>query len=807
MRSAPHLPPLLAQGLRSLRRRPLLSAVVVAVLAVGIGSVVLVHQVLDRTLLHPLGLGGQERLVFVWESLPSLGTPRSSVAAESYHEWRRQARSFEALAAVRRGTMHLRSGDRLTPLVSAQVGEDFFRVLPLRLIAGRTFDGAADDDGVVLSEAVWRRLFAGDRDVLGRQIVVDGIPRPLVGVLAANQVFPRGVEVWVQSRFRPADEVPGRRDLLVVGRLADGVAVAAAQQELDRIAARAAGRTSASEPRAAALVTPLRRELAGEAGPPLVMLFAAVSLVLLIVSINVANVLLVRAAARRREIAIRSALGAGRGHLARLLGVEVAVLVGTGGALGLGFAELGRRLLHRVSFGDALAIERLDFDPRLAAVALLVSVLVGLLVVLLPLRPFLRFARGELRDDELRLRDASGGTLRLQKALVAGQLLLALPLLTLGLALLDSLVRLQRADFGFRPDGVVTLDVALPEDAGTAVFRRTEALGAALQRLADHPGVSAAGAVSDLPMSGSSTSGGFEIVGRATVPGSPPPAADLRIGWPGYFEAMGIRVVAGRSFQASDGATSTGVALVNEGLARRYWPGESPLGQRIRVGNPEEVALYGRSVTREVVGVVADVVHHGLGQERRPEVYLPYGQSPTAFVTVTVRSPRPADEMAADARVALLAEGRLQVLRTRPMAQVVSSTLGRPELQTALLLGLGTVALVLVALSVYAVMSSFIQQRRQDLALHMVVGADASQVTRLVVRQCAAIGLVGVAGGALASWAALGLVRHLVFVHEPSWSLPAAGSFLMLGAIATGAILLPLRRFLRHEPAVLLRPE
>lgn len=799
MRGANPLPPALKQALRSLGRRPFLSLILVVVMASGIGAVTAAFEILDSTVIRPLGLEDQDRLTLIWESLPALGADRSTVSIPNYLDWRDRSESHVALAAVRRSSGLLRSDERLDQLTVAEVGGDFFRVLPFPTAAGRLL---AEEDGaetVVLSHSTWKSLFGGDEAVVGRTVTLDGRPRSVVGVLAPGTGFPRGTQLWVHRDFRAEEEERGNREVLVVGRLRPGAGLASAQAEMDSIAVELARQHPRSNHGAGIRVHSFRKDLAGETATSLFAIFGAVLLILLIVCINVSNILLVRATARRHEIAVHCALGADLHNLLRLLVIEVVVLLGAGWLLGIMLGVAFLRLWNRGSLGV--------LDPGLVVMSLVVSLLAGLVIVLLPLRRFLSFGRlNPLREDELTARGATAGSLRLQKALVAGQIVLALPLLTLGLALLDNLNRLQTVDLGFRTQGVLTLDVELGADAGLGGNRHVARLESSFERLRAVPGVVASGATSAVPMSGSSTGGSFSIVGRDAPPGSPPPSADLRVVWPGYLKTLSIPVIAGRGFTERDTTASTSVALVNETLARRFWPGENPVGQHLRVGHPEEVALYGRSVARQIVGVVADVVHHGVGQERRPEIYVPFSQSPLPFVSVVLRTPLDPEAVLPAARDTL-AGGKdgLVVRRTRTLEEVVATALGHPELQTLLLLVLASVALVLLALSIYAVLSNFLLLRRHDIGIHMVVGADFWRIGQLTLRGTGAASAAALGGGLLLSWYTLKMMHQLFHQADPSRILPmlvALGLFALIATIATAA---PLSRLLRLAPADLLR--
>ncbi len=800
-------------GLHRLVKEPGLTVVSLLVLALGIGANTLMFMILDHLVLRPVPFPGLDRLVTVWETDLRQGVAKGAVSAPDFLDWQTRARSFSALAAIRRSPVSLRArrGD-IEQVQGARVTGDFFRLLGAETALGHLPrpDDAADFDNVALiSHPLWQRVFGADPGIVGRVVEVDGRPLTVIGVLRTGDDFPRRVDLWLPVRLRPEPTERSRRSLLVIGRLAEGTDLRHAAVELRGVAGQLQREFPDSNARTGVTVTSLRDELVGESRSTVSLVFGALALTLIIVCVNLSNMLLVRAASRHKELAISVALGAGRGDVVGQLVGEIVLLVASGTVLALGAALAGRALLAMSPLGTTIQADTLALDGRAALFAVGVAALTGLFMALAPALQYMGTGLNVLAPEEGDWGRGQGKrVLLLQRLLVVLQLAISLPLLVSAMLLLQNLGQIRELDLGFQTVGVHALRVVFPRN-GPQPLQRAQLVRDGLDRARSVTGLDAAGLISDLPFSGSRTSGGFAIVGRTAATPAEAPTSDLRVVAGDYFRALAIPLKQGRLFTGFDDRFAPGVAIVNESLARRYWPGESPLGKRVRIGSPEEVAVFGGSIEREVVGVVGDVVHEGLGGERRPELYLPYGQNPVTSASLVFRTRRsdPAALAASVSKAFLGGRADALVSGYLPMTEIVSRSLGYPEVQAGLVAFLGLLSLFLLGISIYAIISHFLAQRRHSLAVRMALGAQRGDIFKLVIRQGLIFSLGGLAFGAVAAVAVLRFLAHQVhLLHPQAWPAILLGTFI-LAVLALVSILVPARRILRAEPAVLLRYE
>lgn len=793
--------PTVRYGLRALRRGPVLPSLVMLLLAIGIGANTLMFMVLDRTVLRPVPFP-TEGLVILWESLSDQGVEKSAASLANFLDWRRGASSFRAMTAVERSAVSVRTRDGKIQVSGAWVDPAFFTVVSLRPVIGRLPSPDAVQHGdrlVVLAEGLWRRWFAGDPGIVGRPLVVDGEPHTVAAIVRRGEELPRGAELWIPRTLAPDPGPRGNRSYIVIAALRTGSRVAQAQAEMSAIAARLAQEYPDTNAGADVVVAPLRRELGGVLAQHIVLVFGAFGLALLVVCINVANLFVARVEARRREFAIGMVLGAGRGSIAGAVLTEVAALVLAGGAVGLGLAAFGRRVLEIFGVLRTLGIAELPLDLRVAGFTLLASGLACFLVALLPLAGILR-RRPSLRTEDLGGFGPASRPSRAQGVLVALQVALSLPLLVATFILGGNLAHLRALDMGFDPTGVETLKISVVDESNP---KRSGVLVAeALARVESLPSVTAAAAVSDLPFAGAGTRGSFHIVGRA-VDERDPPFSDLRVTTPRFFELMRISMRSGRPFRQSDTAGEPPVAIVNESLARQYWPGVSPLGQRVRIGGPEEVRLYGGGVEREVVGVVADFVGGDLEGGITPALFVPYAQYPVASLAVVLSAKVTPSETGL--RTLLEGGGSFLAGKEQPLAAVLSASLGYPEIQVALLVGLCLIAAALLATSVHAVIAKFLESRRAELAIRAAFGAGSARLVGHVLRQGAGWVLAGLGGGLLASAGLVKMSAHYVHFLAPAGAFPWIWSLTIVVAMAFLACAGPLGRVLSMPPSAVLR--
>jgi putative ABC transport system permease protein len=685
---------------------------------------------------------------------------------------------------------------------------EFFDVLGVTPVLGRSFVTEEMVPGgapvVMLGHAVWTQRFGGARDALGRTVRLNGVPHEIVGVLPAGFDFPEGAQVWTPLRL--SDQTRQSRNsyfLWVVGRLRGGVTVAAAQADMDAIAATQLERFPDAHAGLGIFVQPLRTHLLGDVGPALLVLLGAVGLVLLIACANVANLLLSRATARQRELAVRLALGAGRSRLVRQLLTESVVIAVLGGGLGLVLAYGGVALLRSVAPPDLPRLDQIAVDPMVLAFTLGLSVLTGLLF---GVAPALQSTRGELKGA---LREEGRGAVgsrrgwRTRGVLVVAELSLSLVLLIGAGLLIQSFLRLSRTDDGFDGRGVLTARVALTgagypgPDAAIAFYDRL------LERLRALPGVELVAAGTNVLLDELPQSGGF------TVEGAPPETEEERIEvtfdaiTPDYFRAIGTPLLLGRDFTPEDRADALPVVIVNQSFVRRYWPHEDPLGKRFKLGDADSQAPW-----MTIVGVAADARRTAPDRDARPSAYLPYRQVPQPAMMLLVRTGGDPLALAGAAREAVRAlDPALPLAELGTLDGLLSARLAQRRLTTVLAGLFSLVALLLALVGVYGVLSYAVAQSTREIGVRMALGAQLRDVIAMVFRRVARL-LAGGLGlgmlGALLATRALASLLYGVGALDP---LTFVAAPVLLAAVALLACWLPARRASRVDPAVALRAE
>jgi predicted permease len=628
-------------ALRILRRSPGFTVVAVIALALGIGATTAIFSVVNAVILKPLPYRDPAQLVQLWMRFTGIGIPndQNAVSAPEFVDLQ-QNNCLSQVAAVDDESYNINIGGMPERIDAAVVSASFFPLLGVQAQLGRVFlpeEGRAGHEHVVLlSDGLWRRRFGADRAVLGRKLVMNGQSNEIVGVQPPGFEMPRDAEVWTPLVFAPADLTPGNRGnhgLEAIARIKPGLSFEQARADMAAVSRRIVEQNPSypyKDYNFTVLMVPLLEQQIGGIKIALWVMLGAVGLVLLIACGNVANLLLARAASRQREIAVRQALGVGRWRLTRQLLTESLLLALAGGAAGLALAQGALRLLIAASATSFPRVAETRMDLRVLAFALLVSLGTGILFGLAPaFRSVLHTTYETLKDGGRGT--TGGGSQRLRAALVAGELALSLALLAGSGLLIRSFLRLQDMDAGFRPDGVLTMRISLPEQKyatpdQTRVFYRE-----LLDRVRQLPGVDAAGAVTGLPLSGTGWSGTTTIDTQAVPEKETTPEADQRPATPGYFEAMGIPLVRGRYFDRRDTETSAPVAIVDETLARTYWPHQEAIGQRIKQGPRQSSAPW-----RVVVGVVRHVRYRTLESPSRVELYWPYAQTSFALGSMSL---------------------------------------------------------------------------------------------------------------------------------------------------------------------------
>ena len=802
----------LRYAVRTLSSNPGFTAVAVATLALGIGANTAIFTAVHHLLFRPFPfLGTPDRLVAVWQVAPR-GNDHNEVSAGDFRDWQENLKSFDHLVTHVWWTGNVTGGERPERVQGMQVSADYFDALGLRPALGRTFVAGEDQPGhdrlVLLSWGLWQRRFGGDRGVLGTVMSINGIPRTVIGVMPEGVRYPAPAEMW--APYAPEPETWTRRQLhylLVTGRLAPGVTIEQARAEFKRLSAALAAQYPATNTNWGANVRPLVRDSAREIEPMLAVLMAAVGFVLLIACANVANLMLVRATGRGRELSIRTALGASRAGIVRLVLAEGVVLAVAGGALGALIGVFGVDLLRALVPADFQRMipgfDRMSVNAAVLAFTTLLSIGSALLFALLPA---LRAARGtETAKDSLRSGQTAGGRERhrLRRVLVAAEVALAL-LLLIGAGLTFRTFRhLGRLPPGFETNGIALTSLALPGrtyEEGTDAARFYSRI---VERVAALPGVAAAGAANVVPLCGCNQTSSFNVVGQPPYAIDDRPDVDWRIITPGYFDALRVPIRRGRDFTAADGADAPRSVIVNETLARRWFP-DGALGKRLFLqGDTTQPA--------EIVGIAGDMKHAGIARAALPEMFLPEAQQPAWEMTLAVRT-----ESGEAAATALLPALRAAVLELDPnlpvydqqtMQDLLALNVLRYRFSLRLLATLGLIALLLAGVGIYGVISNLVAERTREIGIRIALGGDQRTVQRLVVRQGMSPAAIGLLAGLMLAPALTMLVRGMLVGVSPHDPLTFISVAILLLAVALLACWLPARRATRVDPMIALRTE
>jgi predicted permease len=799
----------LLYALRRLRQAPGFTLVAIVTLALGIGANSAIFSMVNAVLLRPLPFDEPDRLVRLsqtWE-----GRTTGVYSPQNFLDVVSAARDFESLAAIDGGGVTLTGSGAPARLEGAGVSASFFDVLRVRPILGRGFAAGENEPGhtkvVVLGHRLWRERFGADPAAVGRMVQLNREPHVVVGVAPPGFTYPDGAEVWTPIEYDAVFRTKSRGAwyLGVIGRLKPAVPVSHAREELRTIADRLAHEYPDADEGVGGTVTSLHEAMVGESRPALLVLLGAVGLVLLIACVNVANLLLARAAARESELAVRTALGAGRGRLLRQLLTESVLLAVLGGAAGVFLAWLSLDTLLGLQPAGVRRLGEVRVDRAVVAFAAGLSVLTGILFGSVPALQLMRRATAQsLREGGRGLLGGRGQ--RLRGGLVVGQIALAMMLLAGAGLLIRSFVQLRRVDPGFRAPGALTFRIALPESAYQDEARRTAFFDEMIERLGALPGVRSVGTVMGLPLSGTRFNLSFEVAGRPKLPLAQQPSMEVRVTSPGYFEAMGIPVLRGRGFERGDRAGSRQVVVLSQTAVRRFFPGEDPLGKSITVGwrRPDGMPPAGG----EVVGVVGDVKEAGLAEENPPEIYLAYGQLPVSSMDVLLRTAvGPMTLAPAAATVVRGLDPELPIARLHTLDDIVARSVSEPRFYVVLLGAFAGTALFLAALGIFGVMSYAVVQRSREIGIRVALGAHPAHLRRMVLGQALLLAVAGVGLGLLGSLGLSRAIAGLLFDLSPTDPATLAGVALLLTAVALLASYLPARRATRVDPLIALRSE
>jgi putative ABC transport system permease protein len=805
----------LRQALRGFTRRPGFTAVAVLTIAIGIGANTAIFSVADALLLRPLPYAQPERLVLLAAQKNGVQFNRFTVGVFSWPHFQqieRESRSFSGVAGVTEEVFNVTGAQNPEQVQAARVTSNFLPVIGVRPALGRGFTPREDRPGgplvVLLSDAMWRRRFHADPAVLGREITLDQNSYTIIGVLPPDFRFdlvgPKidlvAPRVFDLNLATPQQIQGGAGFLYVVARLSAGVSLEQARTEMQALTIRyGEERPGFPDTDATVRADRLRDDVAANYRPAVLILFGSVALVLLIACGNVASLLLAHGLGRRRETALRSALGAGRGRLIRQLLTESVILALAGGAVGVLMSAWGTHLIVALA-GDALPRgPGIGIDARVLLFTLGISIIAGLLF---GLAPAVQFSRGDL-NAMLRAegRGSTPGRERnaLLRLLVVAQVALSTILLVGASLLLRNFVQLRDAAPGFDPHGLLTMNIELPPARYGTKAQMVAFFDELLRQVRSVRGVESAAVASALPAYPTRFSPALPE-GQPAVPLAQRPLFAIQTFTPGYAGTLRVPLLRGRDFSEHDGANDRRVALVNETLARRYWPVDNPIGKHILLGRQKDPV--------EVVGVLGDLRNTGLASDVQPEIYLPFAQLPWASMNLIVRSAGDPRNLTAGARDAVFATDRDQpVTLVRTMDEVLDAAAAQPRFTTSLIATLSGAALLLAAIGIYGVIAYSVAERTSEMGVRIALGAERAHILRLVLRQGLGMALVGIAIGLAAAAAAAHLLASQLYHVSPTEPWAFAASAVVFASVAALASYIPARRAVRVDPLVALRQE
>ena len=800
-------------AVRRLLKSPGFTLICVLTLGLGIGANAAIFSVVHGVLLTPLPYPESTRLVGVYHHVEG---KRIVMSGPNFIDVRDNAKTLENAAASTRARVILTGQGDPVRLTGARVSASLFDVLRVRPELGRTFHADEDTPGktnvVVLSHALWQQRFGSDPSVIGRMIQIDGTPTEVIGVMPAGFSYPADMQAWFPLKYDEnfVSKQRGAWYLQVIARLRPGVTPEQSAAEVEAIGRNLARQYPEVDGNVGMTTFPLLEAMVGDVRPSVLVLLAAVGFVLLIACANVANLLLARAATRESEMAVRAALGAGRGRLLRQLLTESIILSIVGAGVGLLLAVWGVAFLIELRPQGIPRLGDVHVDSAVILFTAGVAILTGLLFGAVPALHATRDSvAGSLKEAGRGAMGTRAGA-RVRSVLVVAELALALMLLVGAGLLLRSFIRLQAVDPGFRPDQTLTFELTFPDgryddDNETRIVSFFDQL---LPRLKALPGVRSTGAVMALPLSGANFNIGFEVEGRPPVAAANQPSMEMRVATPGYFSAIGIPLKRGRLFTEDDRPGSTPVLLLTESAAREFFPREDPIGKRIKIGWGKRVHGQRMMAGGEVVGIVGDVKEAGLAEPDAPQLYLPLRQWPVQSMAVVVRTATQPSSLAdAAADQVHTVDPALPVSNVRPLSEIISRSISQPRFYMTLLGVFAAVALVLAAIGIFGVLSYAVAQRTREIGIRMALGARERSVVTMVVRQAMYLVVAGVAIGTVAALLVSRTLSTMLFAVTATDPATFAGVAALLIAVALFASYLPARRATRVDPIVALRAE
>ena len=806
----------LRYGIRMLFKRPGFSLVAILTLALGIGANTAIFSVVNATLLRPLPFKDPERVAIIWASIPRMPGATLPNSSANFVGLKAQTQTFERLAAFRSWSWQSTDSGEPELLRGARVSADFFEAVGAGPVLGRVFTPEEDLPNrapvAIISYDLWQRQFGGEANVIGKTITLTGQSAMIVGVMPEGFRFPGGAnmipglqfavdnDVWIPLAITEEDRARhGNLNIAVIGRLKPGVSPLQGETEL-----RAIQQTLPLGTIGFTLTAvPLHQQMVGNIRKPLLVLLATVALVLLIACANIANLLLARATSRQKEVAIRAALGAARRRIVGQLLTESLLLSLIGGAIGLLLAVWGNSLLVSLIPREVPRIHDTGLDARILLFTFAISVVTGVIFGLVPALQASRVDLNQSLKDGGRDTAAGTGQNRLRSLLVVSEVAIALVLLIGAGLLMKSFTRLLDVAPGFNPDHVLTLELQLADlppsryESQDEQVKFFEQLFARLQSL---PGVENAGGVLSLPLSGASESTDVLLEEQAAAPDEQRPEADYTMVTPGYFSTLQIPLLQGRQFTAHDKKDAPLVIIINDILAARIWPGQDPIGRRLRVGFEKE--------QREVIGVVGSIKQMALDAPTRPAMYMPHAQAPTNRLSLLVRTKGEPLAMAAAVREQVRAIDKdVPVTRVQTMEKVLGASVAQPRFSMLLVVLFAGLALVLSTVGIYGVMAYSVSRRAREIGVRMALGAGAGQVLKLVLKDGMTLAFAGIALGLLGAFALTRLMASLLFGISAKDPLTFASVAVFLAVVAFTACYIPARRATKVDPLIALRNE
>ncbi len=801
----------LRYGVRILLKQPAVTLVAVVTLALGIGANTAIFSLVNSILLRPLPFRDPDNVVILMQTSPKLGLASWGVSQADFAAYRDQNRSFETIALYNRTAINLTGEGEPERLPMTSVTADFFKVFGVNPLLGRTFVEGEDTQGknlvCVISYAFWQRRFGADAAVIGRMLNLNNTPTQIVGVMPADFKFPRlETDLWIPMALDTKRTAP--YFFSVVGRLKPGVQIGQAQSDTTGVLqnfgrqnpnlSEAVGLNEGAGPRT--IVQPVSEILLGKTQKPLLVLLAAVALVLLIACANVANLLLARATSRTKEIAVRVSLGATPRRVARQLLTESVLLSFIGATVGIGLAWIGVRMLDKLPISGITRIEEVSLSGRVLAFTAGLTILTGLLFGMMPaLRAYGMGIEGGLKEG-------SRGTTshrRLNSALVAVQFALSLVLLIGAGLLLKSFQRLESVDLGFNAENTLTMVASLPRTKYDNEEKALHFYDSTLDQLRNAPGIRSVGLTTNLPFTDGGEVDGFIVEGQEPPEGvniSQSEQAELQSVTPGTFQALGVPLLQGRDFQNTDGAKAPRVAIIDEPLARRYWPSGDAIGRRIQTTGAREWMT--------IIGVAGGIKHVSLAEEKQPHIYMAMAQYSAPRAAFVVRTDGPPNSAISTFRAAIRqVDPDMPLYMVRSMTEIISQTLSTQRLTNILLTAFAILALTLAAVGIYSTMSLYVGSRTKEFGIKLALGAQPGALRRAVMRQGLLLTGAGVLVGIAGALALTRTIKSLLFEVSATDPLVFTAVPLLLVLVSLIACYTPARRATQVDPLIALRSE